>query len=207
MISDKERELLESASFIREWRVFVVPLREKVKTALIKQGVAVYDVSGEVEITEKVTKTPIINEWIEENIYDWNAQLEGVHYNSMTMPVDCGVLIKSRAYQTKDAFYPDWSVVATGYIRLWNVEGDKDKKRSWTATVQSVRTYMDEYPVDAQQHGRRDLAEGASASASGSLANAELESSEFGGGLGEIDPSNLTDRNLSTVWISDIAAG
>lgn len=196
--------LVEAAEFTREWQIFVGPMRSQIAQLLVILGEPITLPDEWIDISHKVTQPPTINEWQEENIYDWSASLAGRHYNAELMPPDASVLIKARLLTP---FYQGpWQVAALGYVRQWKVTGDKDGERAWQATVDSVRTYIDQFHIDARQYGKRNIAEGASVTASGTLANAELEAAEFGGGgIREITPSNLTDRDINTVWISDIA--
>lgn len=150
------------------------------------------------DISEYVTEPPIIEEREEAGethvIYDWSAELTGVGYNSHLMYPDASVLIEERLtpHGTLGTWTP-WMVAALGYVREWRSEGDANGVRAWSATVQSVATYVTSHPVAARRYGRQNLAESASVTASPPLGSPALERAEFWGGLGTTVASNVVD--------------
>lgn len=158
------------------------------------------------DITSLVTSPPVIEEWEEFPYVDWRCPLVGVSYNSDVLAPDATVLIEQRL--TPDgAFgtYTSWIVAALGYVREWRSEGDKDGNRPWSATVESVGTYLKPHRITSRTYGRVNLATGASVTASGALGDPSLEPGEFAGGVGSTDADNLVDDNPDTRYVSALA--
>lgn len=157
-----------------------------------------------IDITDRVTEAPVLTETDEGHIRDWKAELSGVRYNSNLMYPDCSILIEER-YATADMTFSDWIVFAIGYIGEWKTTGDKDGARTWSATLTSIRHYVDMHGISARRYGRINLAEGATITTSGELASPYLEPIELVHGIGETSGQMLLDENPDTGWISDEA--
>jgi hypothetical protein len=158
-------------------------------------------------ITDRVDAGSIrISEIEDLPFYDWTASIAGTRYNSDLMMPDCTVLIQERLTPNGSfGTYTPWLTAAVGYVRTWNSEGDKDGVRRWSATVESVSTYVRNHRITARRYGRVNLSESASVEASAALGDPSLEPKEFLYGLGSTAADNLVDGNPDTGYISATA--
>lgn len=155
-----------------------------------------------VDISERVTQVSGSQSW-SGNLVDWEFALSGVGFNSLLMPRDAAVMIEAN-FTPNGRFgdWTDWVLMAQGYVRQWEVQGDARRKRRWSASVKSITTYMTNHRVPATRFGEENMAAGASVTASPHLVNSYLELREFGGGAGSTDADNLIDGKRNTVYIS-----
>lgn len=124
-----------------------------------------------VEITPRVTSVSGQEDWTE-TLIDRTYRMTGDHYNSDLMPEDSSILILESLYPALTQ--TDWTsyrMAALGYVRRWDVSGASDRRRTWSATVESIRTYVDQFQVGAGQFGKVNLASGQPVTASENLAN------------------------------------
>lgn len=150
-----------------------------------------------VEITQRVRVGSIGRQagWDGEAEADWSFSIEGEHYDSDLMPEDSTVLVMEsvKPIAQSGAGWSDFVVAALGYVRLWDSSGDAKRQRNWSATIQSVSTYVNTFQVGARTFGRVNLAEGASVTASPHLANPLDVLDEWQGAIGTTDADKLTN--------------
>jgi hypothetical protein len=155
-----------------------------------------------VEITSRTFSESLSGEhsWDGEVTVDWEWQLSGEHYDSDLMPQDCTVLIMQsvKGTETSAVQWEDFFVTALGYVRNWDGTGDAKRQRKWSATVQSISTYLDTFQSPARVFGRVNLAEGQPVTASDALLNPlDLLTLDFpewqNGVIGTTDADKLTD--------------
>lgn len=168
-----------------------------------------------VEITRSVFAESLEGDygWDGEVTVDWEWSLTGEHYNSDLMPEDCTVLIMQSVKGTEAgaARWEDFFVTAMGYVRNWNSTGDAARQRKWSASVESIRTYMDTFQVPARVFGRVNHAEGQPVTASAALVNPldllSLDLPEWQNGvIGTTDADKLTDGFVDNgTYVSAIA--
>jgi hypothetical protein len=155
---------------------------------------------------QRIDAAPVISETDDGQFETWEASLSGVYFDRRLFRDDATVLIEERVFPEGHIDYAtDWTVSAVGYVRRWDVTVDHRRINRWTATVESIKTYLDTTRAPATSYGREELLSGSSVNASAKLASAEDELAEFQGGFGTTDPENAVDENADTLYISQLA--
>lgn len=165
------------------------------------------------DISERVSDDPgpRIREFEDGVFYDWEAPISGTDYDPDIMWTDASVMLAWRL-QPDGAVgvWTDWMLAAVGYVRQYDVTGDEQGHRDWSATVKSISTYVADWRITARRYGAVNLADDATISDGYSDTGASpvnlpdpiLEPLEFQGGLGTTDADNLLDGNPDTIYIS-----
>lgn len=163
------------------------------------------------DITDRVTALSL-TETERLPVYDWAAELAGVRYSSDLLKPDASVLLLQRLAPEGDLdTFTDWLVMAVGYVRQWQSQGDANGNRPWTCRVESIGTYVRSHRTTARRFGRVNLASGASISDGYSdgtspahLSSPALEPKEFAGGVLTASVANLSDGNPDTRYVSSL---
>lgn len=129
---------------------------------------------------------------------DWTWRISGNNYNSDLMPEDCSILLLETVSPEGDyAQWDSFKMRALGYVRVWQSQGDADLIRAWSATVESINTYLKQKQGAGQAFGRRNLAEGQPVTASDHLANpldlVGLDQEEWLGAIGTTEADKVTN--------------
>lgn len=184
-----------------------------------------------VEVTNLINanRSIEINTSLNGSSITWNAKLSGYGYNEGYFGIGRAILCMTRTSKTSEYSYfvigqslmgdqySDLSPntvygIDSGWVLDWmgvviNGEYNNDYRNGaeWTRSVGGVNNLLSRINAPRKILTPYNIASGKSVDASTTLVNAYLEArnKEFIGTTATVSPSNVTDENIRTPWISD----
>lgn len=159
------------------------------------------------EVTEYLYGAVTLDLQQDDEIADWTAKIQGVNYASTLFQPDRAFLCMWRFRPSSGSMssWTTWTVGFMGWLQDVNVDGDWTERNKWSSNVVSLAYYLDKTDVGSgTTYGKEDLAEGKSVTTSSVLLDVYQEegTGEFVG-LPDLGGENITDGEMSTLWISD----
>jgi hypothetical protein len=165
-------------------------------------GDTITPAGGWTEVTDRIFgRGSLVQEWSGAAVR-WHTELQGVNYLADYFAVDRAVLCLRRI--VRGAYDSGWVVWWLGCIEAGRWRDDYRNGYGWQRSVRGTDATLRLTDAPRMTAGRTNIAEGASASASETLATPSVEAAngEFVGTTANVAAGNVVDQRLNTVWIS-----
>ena len=146
----------------------------------------------------------------ESNSLRWSAQISGTNYNGLYFAVGQAILCLRRVLVAGVQTVPasgTWELWWLGQVISGSTQDDYKHGGVWTRQVAGMDALLQRSTAPRLTAGRMNLLSGVTPTAKSTLLNPALEAGtgEFPGTLVNVSPSNTTDGNVNTLWISNEA--
>lgn len=157
---------------------------------------------GWTEITDRTTQNGSLTHERSGSALRWRAELNGWNYDAGLLGIGRAILVLRTSEAAGVTTGPGlWFV---GQVCAGGSQDDCKHGGQWTRTIRGTDSLLERANAPRLTAGPINLADGASASASSTLATPEAEAGngEFMGSTANVGAGNAVDGNLNTVWIS-----